>query len=110
MFEDKYNPIARNNVKKLAYIPDINSNTNMAKVGNYLNKAVIGPIQVQNTQAVSTSGYNSLQPPRRINFNEMQLRKAKALCFNYDEKFSPLHRCQNRRLLFLQWEAEPPDG
>lgn len=39
----------------------------------------------------------------------MQLRKAKGLCFNYDEKFSPSHRCQNMRLLLLQWDEEPFD-
>lgn len=39
----------------------------------------------------------------------MQLRKAKGLCFNCDEKYSPTHRCKNKRLLLLQWADEPPD-
>lgn len=38
---------------------------------------------------------------RKISFNEMQLRKDKNLCFNYDEKFTPPRRCANRRLLLL---------
>lgn len=47
---------------------------------------------------------------RKISFNEIQLRKAKGLCFNCDEKFSPSHRFANRRLLLLQWAEEPPDS
>lgn len=40
----------------------------------------------------------------------MQLRKAKGLCFNCDEKFTPSHKCPNRRLLLLRWDEEPPDS
>lgn len=40
----------------------------------------------------------------------MQLRKAKGLSLNCDEKFTPTHKCANRRLLLLQWIEEPPDN
>lgn len=52
-----------------------------------------------------TSSYNA-PPYKRISSNEMQLRKAKGLCFNCDEKYSPIHRCQNKKLLLLQWSEE----
>lgn len=40
----------------------------------------------------------------------MQLRKAKGLCFNCDEKSTPSHKCQNRRLLLLQGDEESPNA
>lgn len=36
----------------------------------------------------------------------MQVRKAKGLCFNCDEKFTPSHRCASRKLLLLQWDDD----
>lgn len=72
-------------------------------------KAFPRPITKPNTQSITQVPYNSSQLAKRISFNEMQLRKAKGLCFNCDEKFSPSHKCQNRRLLVLQWDEEPPD-
>lgn len=30
------------------------------------------------------------------------------MCYNCDEKFSPHHKCPNRRLLLLQWDDELP--
>lgn len=35
----------------------------------------------------------------------MQLRSAKGLCFNCDEKFSPTHKRPNKRLM-LQWDDD----
>lgn len=34
----------------------------------------------------------------------MQIRKSKGLCFNCDEKYSPTHKCPNKKLLLLQWD------
>lgn len=39
----------------------------------------------------------------------MQLRKAKELCFNCDEKFTPSHRCLTYRVLLLQRDTESLD-
>lgn len=39
----------------------------------------------------------------------MQVRKAKGLCFSCDEKFTPSHRCASRKLLLLQWDADPSE-
>lgn len=36
----------------------------------------------------------------------MQIRKAKGLCFNCDEKYSPQHKCPNKRLLLLSWDDQ----
>lgn len=59
-------------------------------------------IQGSTQQSLPGSSGNS-QPFKRITFNEMQLRRAKGLCFNCDEKYSPTHKCPNKRLLLLQW-------
>nr|KYP33504.1 hypothetical protein KK1_045645 [Cajanus cajan] len=47
----------------------------------------------------------------------MQLRREEGLCYTYDEKFSPSHRCPNKQYLLLQLQdedygelqPEPPD-
>lgn len=38
------------------------------------------------------------------------MRKAKGLCFNCDEKFSPSHKCANKTLLLLQWDDDSVDN
>lgn len=47
---------------------------------------------------------------KRISLEEMQLRKAKGLCFNYVEKFSKSHICANKKLLVLQMTDDSFDG
>lgn len=107
LYEEKSVPVHKYGVKRAAYTPD----TNPAKLQNSVVKALPGPIMdTQTSQSRAIVPYNTAQPTRRISFNEMQLRKAKGLCFNCDEKFSPTHRCQNRRLLLLQWEEESPNS
>lgn len=70
-------------------------------------KALPRPNSYQNPQQISLAPYNST---RKINFNEINHRKAKGLCFNCNEKFTPSHKCQNRRLLLLQWDEETLDS
>lgn len=108
LYEDKYAPIPKANVKRSQFSPDINVTAVPGKIVNTVPKV----IQTSNTpsQITGANYNNNSQPFKRISFNEMQLRKAKGLCFNCDEKFSPTHRCQTKRLLLLQWYEEPPDG
>lgn len=69
--------------------------------------STLGPPNAQ--QALpSARSYNSQYI--KISFNEMQLRKAKGLCFKCNEKFTPSHWCANRRLLLLQWNEDSLDN
>lgn len=55
---------------------------------------------------VSTTASTTTPPFRKMSFREMQQRRAQGLCYNCDEKFSPMHKCANRRLLLLQWDDD----
>lgn len=39
---------------------------------------------------------------KRLSWDEMQKRRAHGLCFNYDDKFTPRHRCRGSQLLLLE--------
>lgn len=51
-----------------------------------------------------TLAYNQSPTFKRMDFQEMQVRKAKGLCFTCDDKYSPTHNCLNKLLLLLQWD------
>ncbi|XP_039115571.1 uncharacterized protein LOC120251094 [Dioscorea cayenensis subsp. rotundata] len=55
---------------------------------------------------VAASTSTASPPFRKMSYNEMQLRRAKGLCYNCDEIFTPQHKCANRRLLVLQWDDD----
>lgn len=40
-------------------------------------------------------------PIKRLSPAELQTRREKGLCYNCDERYTPVHRCKNRRLLLL---------
>lgn len=54
------------------------------------------PVKQNSNVAVGASSNH-----QRISFNEIQLRKARGLCFNCDERYTPQHRCPNN---LLQWD------
>ncbi|XP_039120775.1 uncharacterized protein LOC120257362 isoform X1 [Dioscorea cayenensis subsp. rotundata] len=92
--------------KRIAYSPDISSLETPGKVST----AVTRPLHHSPAGSINNGTHSTnSQPFRRISFQEMQVRKAKGLCFNCDEKFTPSHRCVSRRLLLLQWDTEPPE-
>lgn len=72
------------------------------------------PTDVASTQggrsSVGDASSNSSSPFRKMGFQEMQVRKAKGLCFTCDEKYSPTHNCPNKRLLLLQWDDTETDN
>ncbi|KAH7572791.1 hypothetical protein JRO89_XS03G0015000 [Xanthoceras sorbifolium] len=39
---------------------------------------------------------------KRLSWDEMQKRRAQGLCFNYNERFTPGHKCQVPQLLILE--------
>ncbi|KAL6311349.1 hypothetical protein AAG906_025635 [Vitis piasezkii] len=39
---------------------------------------------------------------KRLSWEEMQRRRAKGLCFNYDDKFTSAHRCKGPQILLLE--------
>jgi len=43
---------------------------------------------------------------KKISPAEMQLRREKMLCFTYDNKFTPSHRCPNKQYLLLQMDDD----
>nr|GEV92100.1 hypothetical protein [Tanacetum cinerariifolium] len=43
-------------------------------------------------------------PVKRLSFAEQQERRARGLCFNYDEKYHPCHRCSSGEYLILELE------
>ncbi|KAL0444686.1 UNVERIFIED_CONTAM: hypothetical protein Slati_2191300 [Sesamum latifolium] len=48
-------------------------------------------------------------PIRRLSPAEMQVWRAKGLCFNYDEGFFTGHRCKPKQFLLLLVDDDPPD-
>lgn len=59
LFEEKYLLISK--PKKVACNSDISSITTAAKIGNSVNKAIMGPNNCSNTQIVLASNYNTTQ-------------------------------------------------
>lgn len=107
LYEEKYFPTVKTGVGKNSFPPDIH-----AIVNNHKSTAIVGipPKGLANTippVAGTTSiprSSNASSSFKKMSFNEMQVRKAKGLCFNCDEKYTSTHRCQNKRMLLLQWE------
>lgn len=108
LYEDKYFPNTKSIVKRLTYPPDIKVVHVPGKL-QYGNQKNVTPIAAITGPSNMASSSNNSQPFRRISFEEMQIRKAKGLRFNCDEKFTPSHRCASRKLLLLQWDIDPPD-
>lgn len=71
--------------------------------------ALPSPSSVAAKLSVPSNATTTPSQFRKMSFREMQQRRAQGLCYNCDEKFSPLHKCANRRLLLLQWDEELPD-
>lgn len=50
---------------------------------------------------------------RQIGFHEMQILRAKGLCFSCNAKYTIDYNCPNKRLLLLRWDdnqLEASDG
>lgn len=106
LYEKKYFAIVP--TKKFTYSPDINSSAIPSKFNIAVPKTL--PLSTNNSGPPRNGPTaNNSQPFQRISFQEMQVRKAKGLCFNCDEKFTPNHRCVTKRLLLLQCDTKPPD-
>lgn len=61
----------------------------------------------QNTQPmtdISSPIENTTTSMKRLNWDEMQRRRAQGLCFNCDAKFSAGHKCRGPQLLILEGE------
>lgn len=114
LYEDKYSDkcpmVTRRSTRCADFIPDIHSVSGQSKsVSSSISPYKPWVPQQQPhgiTQSSMSGSSGSAHPFKRITFNEMQLRRAKGLCFNCDEKFSPSHRCPNKRLLLLQWDED----
>lgn len=115
LYEEKYPMAGRAANRRPIFIPDISAIGNTGKgVATPTLSIKVGPVLPAlgppTTQPAQVSSGNYTHPYQKISFNEMQIRKVKGLCFNCDEKFTPSHKCANRRLLLLKWEEEPPDN
>lgn len=109
LYEDKYPALPKANFKRGQFIPDINANSQSGRVTIPLSIQKLLPPPQNVPQLMPPNPSNSSPTFKKISFNEMQLRKAKGLCFNCDEKYSPTHKCWNKRLLMLQWGEELSD-
>lgn len=72
----------------------------------YIPDTKIKPFSAIAPTVTHTSTGNSTLPTtfRKMGFQEMQIRKSKGLCFTCDDKYSPTHKCPNKKLLLLQWD------
>lgn len=52
---------------------------------------------------------NPTFPIKRLSPTEMNERRAKGLCFNCDDKFSPGHRCKSKQFLLLLVDDSEPN-
>lgn len=86
------------NVRRGQFTPDINVNDS-GKVIAPVQK-MLPPTEIVPQLMPPNSSYNS-PTFKKISFNKMHMRKTKGLCFNCDEKYSPTHKSQNKRLLLL---------
>lgn len=108
LFEEKQQMMKKGTLVKHIYNPNLKFKT--------LPSATPVPT-LPNAGGSASQGTSSLvpftpippQPVHQIGFEEMQVPKAKGLCFNCDEKFSPSHKCPNKRLLLLQWDKTQGD-
>ncbi|CAA0829312.1 Unknown protein, partial [Striga hermonthica] len=62
------------------------------------------PTNVQRTGSNTSTGNGKdlSTGVKRLSWEEMQRRREKGLCFNCDEKFTPGHRCKERRSFFIE--------
>ena len=113
LFEEKYSSAPQYFKQKFPLYPDISTITKTA--------TLMGPSPpLAHSKPLTTASPYKLPaangPPtnsaqfKKITVNEMQLRRAKGLCFNYDAKYSLTHQCPNERLLLLQWEEESSEA
>ncbi|XP_039140565.1 uncharacterized protein LOC120277791 [Dioscorea cayenensis subsp. rotundata] len=109
LFEEKLQLGRKQSYSTNMFIPDtkLKPISVTAPVGN--TSTIVSSGQKLLGMANSTTGNVTHRPPttfRRMGFQEMQIRKSKGLCFNCDEKYSPTHKCPNKRLLLLQWDDD----
>ncbi|RVX18083.1 putative mitochondrial protein [Vitis vinifera] len=58
------------------------------------------PLPIRTPLALPTTSKAS--HVKRLSWEEMQRRRAKGLCFNYDDKFTSAHRCKGPQILLLE--------
>jgi hypothetical protein len=65
------------------------------------------------TRRVTTNNYRehhvpspNLTQPTKLTPQQMDERRAKGLCFNCDSKYSKGHKCNERRLFYIDCEEE----
>lgn len=94
LFEDKYGFVERPVRSKSTYNPDIS-------VAFRKQTPLALPAPPRNSVKVpALPGPSNTAPHfKKMSYAELQERRAKGLCYNCDEKFSPQHKCPNRRLL-----------
>ena len=49
---------------------------------------------------------SNLNQPTRLMPQQMDERRAKGLCFNYDRKYSKGHKCGEKKLFYIDCEEE----
>ena len=63
------------------------------------------------TTSITTAPSHPSPPPfRRLSNREMQIRRERGLCFPCDERFSPGHRCKQKKFQVLWIMDEEEEG
>ena len=50
----------------------------------------------------------SYKPPQRLTPQQLEERREKGLFFNCDSKYSKVHKCGEKKLLYVECEEEEP--
>ena len=50
----------------------------------------------------------SFKPPQRMTPQQLDERREKVLCFNCDSKYSKGHKCNEKKLFYIDCEEEEP--
>ncbi|KAL5779345.1 hypothetical protein ACOSQ2_010082 [Xanthoceras sorbifolium] len=69
----------------------------------------IRPFNQSNTKVPSPTKPKIALPMKRLSWDEMQRKRARGLCFNCDERFTPGHKCQGPKLLLLKRNSSDTD-
>ena len=65
------------------------------------------PTPIKTSTTINPSNRPSANPTfRKLSWTEMQVRREKGLCYNYDERFGLGHRCKKQQLFILELMEE----
>jgi len=101
LYEDKYNPNFRPNPSPNIYRHQTSSPPIITNIKPNLKNQLPPLLPTPTHKPTFPIPKNQV---RRLSPAEQQLRRDKGLCFLYDKKFTPNHKCSNRHFMLYQLE------